>query len=109
MTPEERFQRLTNAFADTPGVTMPGAGRGFGSGALRYRRRIFALLTDGRLVVKLPAARVDALVAAGHGTRFDANKGRPMREWLRLDPGSRLRWKRLAAEALAFVGGPPTD
>jgi hypothetical protein len=49
----------------------------------------------GRFVVKLPAERVTALVEDGHGARFDANKGTPMREWLSLDPDSGLigrRW-----------------
>jgi hypothetical protein len=54
-------------------------------------------------VVKLPAARVDELVGAGEGVRFDANKGVPMKQWLSLDPESRLSWHELSREALAFV------
>ncbi len=33
-------------------------------------------------------SRVDELTDAGHGARFDANKGTPMKEWFSLDPGS---------------------
>ena len=65
--------------------------------------KIFAMLVRGHLVLKLPRPRVDALIAAGQGTRFDANKGTPMREWLRLDPDSALPWPPLALEALDFV------
>jgi hypothetical protein len=54
-------------------------------------------------VVKLPARRVDALVEAGDGIHFDANKGTPMREWLSLDPGSGQDWLALAGEALDFA------
>jgi hypothetical protein len=61
------------------------------------------MLAQERLVVKLPAARVDVLVAAGEGVRFDANKGVPMREWLSVDPDSALSWQELASEAFAFV------
>ena len=61
------------------------------------------MLAHDRLVVKLPAARVDELVAAGDGVRFDANKGVPMKEWLSLDPASQLSWRQLAQEALVFV------
>jgi hypothetical protein len=53
----------------------------------------------------LPRARVDALMAAGEGIRFDANKGTPMKEWLTLDPASALPWCSLAREALDFVRG----
>jgi hypothetical protein len=48
--------------------------------------RIFAMLTRGRLVAKLPRARMDTLVGAGCGERVDANRGRPMKEWLTVDP-----------------------
>jgi hypothetical protein len=104
MTPEERFDDLVTVLLAVPGVTPPGPGRGFGSSALRFNNKIFAMLVRGRLVVKLPAARVDALVAAGEGIRFDANKGTPMREWLNLAPSSAMGWPELADEALDFAG-----
>jgi hypothetical protein len=56
---------------------------GFGADTLRVNNKIFAMPVRGRLVVKLPKARVDALASAGQGVRFDANKGTPMREWRR--------------------------
>ena len=104
MTPDDRFEALVAQLLAVPGVTPPGPGRGFGSHALRFQNRIFAMLVRGRLVVKLPRSRVDALVEAGEGIRFDANKGTPMREWLSLSPESRLDWPALAGEALDFAG-----
>lgn len=104
MSPEERFEDLIDELLGTEGVGPPRPGGGFGSSALRVDNRIFAMLVRGRLVVKLPKQRVDALVEAGHGVRFDANKGMPMKEWLSLDDGSPLAWPELAREALAFVG-----
>jgi hypothetical protein len=104
MSPDERFDALVDELLATHGVAPPGPGRGFGSSALRFQNKIFAMLVRGRLVVKLPKARVDALVAAGDGVRFDANKGTPMKEWLTLDPASRIDWSALATEALNFVG-----
>ena len=103
MTPQERYEDLVDEFTGVDGVTPPMGGSGFGRGALRYRRKIFAMLVRGQLVVKLPAPRVDELVAGGHGDRFDANKGTPMREWFSLDPDSALAWPPLAGEALDFV------
>jgi hypothetical protein len=105
--PEERFDRLAGAFAGRPGVALPGTdgGRGFGSSALKVGGAIFAMLTRGRLVVKLPRARVADLIADGAGEPFDAGKGRPMKEWLVVGDADDDAWRGLAEEALRFVGG----
>jgi hypothetical protein len=104
-TPEARFAALAESFHDAPGVTGPSLepGRRFGDNGLKVRGKIFAMLVDDRLVVKIPRARVDALLASGDGTRFDPGHGRIMKEWLTLDPGSDQDWTTLAREALAFV------
>ena len=99
---------LAGSFASTPHVTLPGEGRGFGSAGLRTHGKIFAMLVRGALVVKLPKQRVDELVGTGEGTPFDANKGRPMKEWLSLDPRSQLGWESLAREALEHVSRSST-
>jgi hypothetical protein len=101
--PDERYEDLVDELVGAVGVTPPRGGSGFGRSALRFRGKIFAMLVRGRLVVKLPAGRVDTLVAAGEGVHFDANKGTPMREWLSLDPGSGQDWLALAREALDFA------
>jgi hypothetical protein len=103
MTPEQHYEDLVDEFVGEDGVLPPSGGSGFGRGALRYRRKIFAMFVRGRLVVKLPRKRVDELVADGHGVRFDANKGTPMKEWFSLDPESDLAWPPLAREALDFA------
>jgi hypothetical protein len=103
VTPEERFDAVVDELASVDGVTPPSGGTGFGSHALRYQKKIFAMLVHGRLVVKLSKARVDALVGLAEGVRFDANKGTPMKEWLSLEPASDLEWTPLAMEALDFV------
>ena len=103
MVPAERYEYLVDEFAAVDGVTPPEGGSGFGRGALRYRRKIFAMFVRGELVVKLPADRIDELIARGHGVRFDANKGTPMKEWFRLDAESALEWESLAREALDFA------
>jgi hypothetical protein len=103
MTPEDRFELLVGEFRGLDDVSPPAGGRRFGSLALRRRGRIFAMLSGGCLVVKLPRHRVDELVAGGDGVRFDAGKGTPMKEWFTLRADSGLSWSDLAWEALAFA------
>ena len=104
-SPEERYASLVARFAGEKGVTHDdGASRSFGAGALKSGGKIFAMLVSGALVLKLPRARVDAIVDAGRGTWFDANKGKPMKEWVVLDaPYSDADWLELAREAKVFV------
>ncbi len=100
---EERFAALVGQFAGRPGVSLPGESRGFGSSALKVNGSIFAMLTGGRLVVKLPRDRVDTLIKIGIGDPFDAGKGRPMKEWLTVAADDEETWLGLTQEALDFV------
>ena len=107
-SPEERFEALVEEFISNSAVTLPSDGtqakNRFGSSALRIQNKIFAMLTRDRLVVKLPKARVDALIASGDGERFDPRQdGRLMKEWLSLSPTSEQAWLPLAKEAMEFV------
>jgi hypothetical protein len=101
---DEPGRTVRRAFALEPHITPPdGTARGFGSHALLVRGKIFAVVVRGHLVVKLPKARVDELVESGDGVRFDANKGKPMKEWMSLDADSTLDWEGLTREAPSFV------
>lgn len=107
MEPSRKFDALVADLAGEPGVQPPGADgkRLFGATTLRVHGSIFAMLAHGRLVVKLPAARVAELIAAGMGGPFDAGKGRPMRQWLTVADDA--DWTALARESLAYVGSGP--
>jgi hypothetical protein len=107
-TPEELFAAIVEELLGQPGVTPPGDGgqprKGFGSSELKVHNKIFSMLSRGRLVVKLPKLRVDALVASGEGERFDPRRdGRFMKEWVTIEPQFAQIWQPLAREALAFV------
>lgn len=111
-TPEARFAAVVASLAGQPGVTPPADGLGsprrFGAAGLKVRGRVFAMLVRERLVVKLPKARVDALVATGDGERYDPRRdGRLMQEWLVVAPEAVISWQDLATEALAFVDAHP--
>jgi hypothetical protein len=104
MTEKGRYADLVAQFAGRQGITNISEGKGFGSsGQLKVGGRIFAMLVRGELVLKLPRPRIDELVEHGEGIRFDAGKGKPMREWFVLSPTSKKRWLPLAEEALEFV------
>ena len=104
--PDARYAALVARFAGEAGVTLTEtASRSFGARALKVNGKIFAMLVNGALVLKLPKKRVDALVEQARGTRFDANKGTPMKEWIVLDEShSDAAWLELAREAKTFVG-----
>jgi len=84
MAPEDRFAAVIEALLRHPDVTQsPEEARSrkrFGSTSLRVKGKIFAMLVRGRLVVKLPARHVDALVEAAEGQRFEPCRGRLMKE-----------------------------
>jgi hypothetical protein len=99
----DRFSDLIDGLVGIPGVTPPRGGSGFGRSAVRFQSKIFVMFVRGRLVLKLPAQRIDELIEAGRGIRFDANKGTPMKEWFSLDPETGQDWLPLAHEALDFA------
>jgi len=100
---QERYEDLRDELIGLDGVTPQQTGHGFGRTALRFDNKIFVMLVRERLVLKLPAPRIDELITAGHGVRFDANKGTPMKEWFTLTPESNQDWSALAREALDFA------
>jgi len=98
---ERSFAALADDLLADPDVTE---GTGFGSKpGLRVHRKIFAMLVQGQLVVKLPPSRCAQLRDDGDAAAFDAGKGRPMREWIAVGADSTGRWPDLAAEALGYV------
>lgn len=105
MHAEERFAALVDAFSGSPGVTVPAEpGRhAFGSSALTVNGSIFAMLTAGQIVLKLPRARVAALIADGTGEPFGAGKGRPMKEWVTVTSADEQACLALSTAALHFV------
>jgi uncharacterized protein YndB with AHSA1/START domain len=109
LKPSTRFKTLVSEFVGLPDITPPddnsAGGRKFGSNGLRVNNKIFAMLRQDRLVVKLPPGRVELLVGAGQGERMISGGGRQMREWLVLDSSSGEDWSALAREACEYVAG----
>jgi hypothetical protein len=99
------FEGIVRRFRDDPAVTPPGQGGKFGAGGLKVDNKLFAMVSKGELVVKLPRERVDELIAEGKGTRFDPGHGRLMKEWVSIAPAHGGDWAALADEAHGFVSG----
>ena len=94
------FQTVLQRFEGKPGVET---GTNWRSPGLRRNGKIFVMLVDGEFVAKLPAARCEEVVAAGHGRPFTSGK-RTMREWVVVDAARSEDWVALAEEAYEFVG-----
>jgi hypothetical protein len=94
------FTRVVSTFAAHRDVKF---GRMFGSSSvLNVNGQIFAMCRKGELVVKLPKDRVDELVNARKGSRFQPATGRIMKEWISI-PAKKEDWQQLAKEAYTFV------
>ena len=98
---EAAFEAVAKRFADDGDVQ---AGTGFGSvRGLRVRGKIFAMLMDGALVVKLPVERCATIVEGG-GRPLSMGR-RTMREWVATDAVDPAAWAELADAAHAYVRG----
>jgi hypothetical protein len=104
---EERFWELAEPLLVRSGITRSTM---MGFPCLRIRGQFFASTdrSTGDLLVKLPEARVDELVAAGRAESF-APAGRRFREWAAIPYVHSRSWKRLLDEAHEFVDGLPAS
>ncbi len=71
---------------------------------LRVNGAFFASVhpESGNMIVKLPAHRVEAMIASESGIAFAPN-GRKFREWVQVSGQDRELWARLLEEAREFV------
>ena len=98
---EHVFERIGRQLLDQ----HPGDERGrmLHAVGLKTAGTFYAFTTRGDLVVKLPAARVNDLIAAGVGRPCGPGKGRPMRQWVRLTPADETACAAYVVEARNFV------
>ncbi|MGD9792643.1 MAG: hypothetical protein AB7V43_04105 [Acidimicrobiia bacterium] len=105
---EHRFWEHAETLLDRPGVSRSTM---MGLPCLRLNGAFFASFDrrTGDLLVKLPATRVDALVASGAAHSF-APAGRRFREWAAIAPADEPTWADLIDEGFDHVGSlpPPT-
>jgi TfoX/Sxy family transcriptional regulator of competence genes len=99
MEARDLFDKLAAEDLAAPEVSI---GRVFRSDGLRVNDKIYAMLVVDRLVVKVPADTVAAMLASGEGEPFTSG-GRVMREWVTVRGVDAKAWRPLMAEARAFV------
>ena len=100
-TPEEAlFASVIDSLVGQPRITPA---KMFGAPVLKVGGKVFSMVHKGRLVVKLPAERVAALIKSGDGAPFDPGNGRLMKEWVAVKPMAKGFWINLAEEAKDFV------
>ena len=96
---DDRFQAVIDAFAKHRDVT---GGKMMSSYGLKVNGKIFAMFGRNQFVAKLPKSRVDQLVSANAGKRFDPGHGRIMEDWFVAGENA-TEWLDLAKEAYDFV------
>jgi hypothetical protein len=97
---ERAGERLLAAHPEIETGTM------FASFGYSIGRKYFAFDHKGTLVLKLPAARVQELIAGGAGEPFSSG-GRVMREWVTTHPHDADECFALMDKARAFVASLP--
>ncbi len=88
-------------FEDVAGVTV-NAGRG--AQGLKVGKKMFAMFFKGDLLLKMPPARVEALVSSGKGLPYDPGTGKVMKNCVLIPAARKRSWIRLCEEAAGAAG-----
>jgi hypothetical protein len=96
MKAEEIWSNVKEYFLKLPEVQKQGE-------SLKTRKKMFAMLSKGNYVVKLPKERVNKLLNSGEGLPYDPGNGRIMKEWVIIPIEHSDKWIEYASEAKAFA------
>jgi len=101
--PVSQFAELAETLCHEYGVSRASS-KTYGDSALEVDRKIFAFSpARGQLVVKLPSARISALISTGAGRRHAAHRASTKHEWFSVGSDSAAAWLAFAREAMYFV------
>ncbi|MGH2543338.1 MAG: TfoX/Sxy family protein [Ardenticatenaceae bacterium] len=102
---EERYDELADELVFTEQVTP---GKAFGMPCLSANGYMFAGLSRGELVVKLPGDALQKALALAGAHNFDpSGQNMPMREWVQVPAQHAGVWNELARAALAYARSLP--
>jgi len=94
------YAELKEHFGGVDGVIV-NAGRG--AQGMKVGRKMFAMFYKGDLLLTLPPARVEALIAAGRGRPFDPGTGTTMKNRVLVPAAQQRSWIALCEEAVAAL------
>ena len=98
--PDDIFASVARHYAGRPDIKL---GTAFGDApALRASGELFAALSDGSLVVRLPPPRCAQLVDAGEGQLLTQD-GETREDWLVVNGVDAAEWLALVTEALGLA------
>ena len=96
MTAEENWSKVKEHFLKLSDVQKQGE-------ALKIRKKMFAMFSKGKYVVKLPKPLVAEMLASGEGMPYDPGNGKIMKEWVIIPESAADKWIEYASEAKEFA------
>ena len=94
------YDELKKHFAMVKDVTVLS---GTGAQGIKFKGKMFAMFTKGHILVKLPPARVNELIATGEGLPYDVGTGKPMKNWVNISETRKESWVKYCEEAKDFL------
>lgn len=98
---QDRYAKIKDHFENQEGVTVNA---GSGAQGIKANSVMFAMFFKGDLLLRLPPARVQELVALGDGRPYDPGTG-PMKDCVLVPYDKQSLWIPLAEESLDYVTG----
>lgn len=99
---QDPFTEVKEHFSQVDRVTV-NAGKG--AQGMKYGGKMFVMFFKGQLIVQLPPARVNELIASGEGLPHDPGTGKPMKNRLIIPDTEKEKWIAFCEESLRHVSG----
>lgn len=94
------YAELKEYFADMDGVIV---NTGRGAQGMKVDKKMFAMFYKGDLVLTLPPARVEELIANGDGLPFDPGTGTAMKNRILVPVDKKSTWITMCEESAAAM------
>jgi hypothetical protein len=100
---QKRFAKLARELAGGDESKLPFR-EGMGTGSFFVGKKMFAVLDEtGAVVLKLPPARVQELIASGIGAGWHPGTGAPLKEYVAVGMDRQSKWLALAKESREYM------